>query len=405
MAEWDTLKAEGDMLEVARACLILPSSRWDLPNPVASEPASGESQVVVSFVPFYLAGFGVPVHLFVGRFLRYFGLWLHDLTLHGVAHLAVFVILYKCYLGIEPYFHLWRRIFRLNLNKDGARSVQRISVAAIHLCNNLKLRYLELSFPTSKKGWHRKWFYLLDPFGSLPSYSPDHLGLVAPLSWKRVLEGPALEVADKGLAPFLLFEPRPDELPYLGRSPFVLAPWGRGPRVPSGVLPRHRGACPLAHPWEVICLLLDNVDVDRRESSSIGASGGAAALFRPLVLKVRRYPLLPPQVGEVSMSDAAAEGPVVEAPTHPVRSAPKAEVDQAEATVPDLPLAPRREEGGPHALDDGPVTDAWLELMKQRGAFDELVTFFYDSFGEMTGRTGEFFGLQHGISDSYGCWR
>ena len=39
-------------------------------------------------------------------------------------------------------------------------------------------------------------------------------------------------------------------------------------------------------------------------------------------------------------------------------------------------------------LDDGPKVDAWLELMEQRGAFDELVTFFYDSFSLMAGHAG-----------------
>ena len=73
MAEWDTSKAEGEMLEVARAWLILPSSRWDLSNPEALESASGESQVIY-FIPFHLARFRVPTHPFVGRFLHYFGL-------------------------------------------------------------------------------------------------------------------------------------------------------------------------------------------------------------------------------------------------------------------------------------------------------------------------------------------
>ena len=44
-------------------------------------------------------------------------------------------------------------------------------------------------------------------------------------------------------------------------------------------------------------------------------------------------------------------------------------------------------------LDDGPEADAWLELMKRRGAFDELVALFYDSFIEMMGHAGAFFGL------------
>lgn len=44
-------------------------------------------------------------------------------------------------------------------------------------------------------------------------------------------------------------------------------------------------------------------------------------------------------------------------------------------------------------LNDGPEVDVWLELMKQRGAFDELVTFFYGSFADMMGHAGEFFSL------------
>jgi hypothetical protein len=110
------------MLEMALVWIILPPSRWDLPDSEAMEPALGESQVI-SFIPFYLVGFGVPMHPFVKRFLHHFGLQLHDLTPHGVAHLVVFVILCECYLGIEPHFNLWWRIFWLTLNKDDNGSV------------------------------------------------------------------------------------------------------------------------------------------------------------------------------------------------------------------------------------------------------------------------------------------
>jgi hypothetical protein len=45
----------------------------------------------------------------------------------------------------------------------------------------------------------------------------------------------------------------------------------------------------------------------------------------------------------------------------------------------------------------------WLELIKRRDTFDELVAFFYDSFAMMMmGHVGEFFGLQQGIYDSCG---
>lgn len=82
-----------------------------------TEPVPGELQVI-SFVPFHLVGLGVPTYMFVWRFLRYFGLRLHDLTPRGVAYLAVFVTLCECWLGVDPHFDLWQRIFRLPLNKN-----------------------------------------------------------------------------------------------------------------------------------------------------------------------------------------------------------------------------------------------------------------------------------------------
>ena len=108
----------------------------------------------------------------------------------------------------------------------------------------------------------------------------------------------------------------------------------------------------------VICLLLEDMDVDYREPPTVGASGGVAVPFRLLVLKGYQRPLLPPHVGEVSRSNAIMEALVVEAQAHLARSdamgegpllgylPPKAEVDRGEVAVPDLPLALRCEEVG-----------------------------------------------------------
>ena len=118
-----------------------PPSGLDLSDPEATKPVPGESQVI-SFISFHLTKFRVPMHPFMGRFLHHFGLWLHDLMPHRVAHLAVFVTPCECYLGIDPHFDLWRQIFHLNLNKDDDGSVQWIGTVAIQLGNNLKPRYL-----------------------------------------------------------------------------------------------------------------------------------------------------------------------------------------------------------------------------------------------------------------------
>jgi hypothetical protein len=70
------------------------------------------------------------------------------------------------------------------------------------------------------------------------------------------------------------------------------------------------------HCLKVMYLLLDDVDVDCREPSSVGALGRVAAPFRPLVLKVCHCLLLPPRVGEASRPNIVAEGPTVAAPMH-----------------------------------------------------------------------------------------
>jgi hypothetical protein len=66
------------------------------------------------------------------------------------------------------------------------------------------------------------------------------------------------------------------------------------------------------------------------------------------------------------------------------------EADSSSAATPAL-LTPLTE--GPHVLDDGPEANVWSELVQRHGAFDELVSFFYDSFAVMASRTREFFGL------------
>lgn len=51
-------------------------------------------------------------------------------------------------------------------------------------------------------------------------------------------------VVGEGPAAFSVYEPRPNDLPYLGEVPIPPAPGGRGPRTPSEVLLCRREAHP-----------------------------------------------------------------------------------------------------------------------------------------------------------------
>lgn len=60
----------------------------------------------------------------------------------------------------------------------------------------LEVIVLGALLPHLGEGWHQKWFYLSDITRSFPAYSPNHLGLVVPPSWKSILKGLALKLAE-----------------------------------------------------------------------------------------------------------------------------------------------------------------------------------------------------------------
>jgi hypothetical protein len=78
--------------------------------------------------------------------------------------------------------------------------------------------------------------------GNLPEES------VARVAWMVLGSASREPAVGEGLAPFLMYELRPDDLPYLGEVYIPLASRGKELRTPSKVLLRHREACPLCYP-------------------------------------------------------------------------------------------------------------------------------------------------------------
>ena len=74
--------------------------RWRVPARSEVEIRPKENEVV-SFVPFHLLGFR----------LYYYKLRLHDLTLEGILHLSVFIMLCEGFLGIPTHYDLWWFLF------------------------------------------------------------------------------------------------------------------------------------------------------------------------------------------------------------------------------------------------------------------------------------------------------
>ena len=96
-------------------CAWTSAEEWLLPGEEdLSSPPDG---YVVSFTHFHERGLTTPAHKFLRGLLHFYKIELQHLNPKGIQHMVVFVVLYEGFLGISPYFDLWRYFFAVNLQK------------------------------------------------------------------------------------------------------------------------------------------------------------------------------------------------------------------------------------------------------------------------------------------------
>ena len=66
---------------------------------------------VVVFLSFFERGLSFPVHEFLCGFLFIHGVQLYQLTPNTIFHLAFFITLCECFLGVEPHWGLWKKLY------------------------------------------------------------------------------------------------------------------------------------------------------------------------------------------------------------------------------------------------------------------------------------------------------
>jgi hypothetical protein len=109
----------------------------------------------VIFLAFLLRGLSFPLHPFLRGLLFVYGIQLHDLNPNTILHIACFITLCECFLGIEPHWALWRRIFviRRPLHYQTGRFSCQV---------HQDVDYFNLQTPKNNPGWRKKWFYARD---------------------------------------------------------------------------------------------------------------------------------------------------------------------------------------------------------------------------------------------------
>ena len=94
-------------------------TRWH-PARGESFPTPGGDELVV-FEDYFYRGLGVLIHPFLRGLIEYYAISLCNLGPNSILHVSVFIHFYKAYLGILPYFDLFRHFFCLK-SHGGSRS-------------------------------------------------------------------------------------------------------------------------------------------------------------------------------------------------------------------------------------------------------------------------------------------
>ncbi|KAK1609320.1 hypothetical protein QYE76_032993 [Lolium multiflorum] len=111
----------------------------------------------VSFVDHLIRGLSAPIHPFLQGLLFVYGLQLHHLTPNSILHISIFITLCESFLGVQPNWALWKRIFFSRRN--GSPNVA-YNIGGVVICVRPDVEYFDVKFPDSVQGWRKKWLYI-----------------------------------------------------------------------------------------------------------------------------------------------------------------------------------------------------------------------------------------------------
>jgi hypothetical protein len=125
---------------------------------------------------------------FMRAILHVYGVKLHNLSPNSISQAAIFAVVCEGYLGIDPHWDLWTHFFSAELfaSPTGERRVRaavRAGGCILQLRQARAPQYIPAILASSNKGWQRRWFYLRNDDGRLPSFS-QRVVTVAADAWR-----------------------------------------------------------------------------------------------------------------------------------------------------------------------------------------------------------------------------
>jgi hypothetical protein len=147
----------------------------------------------VIFLAFLLRGLSLPPHPFLCGLLFAYGIQLHDLSPNTILHIACFITLCECFLGIEPHWALWRQIF-------AGRQPLRYQTGGFNCQVRSDVPYFNLQMPKNNPGWRTKWFYAKDKFFAGENFGLEEFRATTALrprvSWRHELSDEETKITE-----------------------------------------------------------------------------------------------------------------------------------------------------------------------------------------------------------------
>lgn len=91
---------------------------------------------------------------FLERVCRHYQIEIAQMLPNAIAMLSIFAILCEAWLGVEPYFGLWRYFYSGMYHKDN------LFVESVGFTLKTKKNYIAFPVKSSWKGFGEKWFYI-----------------------------------------------------------------------------------------------------------------------------------------------------------------------------------------------------------------------------------------------------
>ena len=182
----------------ARRMGLIPEDEASVRSPGADARPNPPAGFRIMFVSFLYRGLSLPAHEFLRCLLFTYGIQLWQLTPNSILHLALFITLCECYLGVEPHFALWKKIFfvKRHGNNDG-----QFVVGGVGFAVRPGIKYFGFPMRESVQNWRKKWFYIKDQKTSEHLYGlkefSDVLEAQPKKTWRNILTADEKVVADK----------------------------------------------------------------------------------------------------------------------------------------------------------------------------------------------------------------